>query len=612
MPGYLGKLLHVNLSTGRIDVIEPDPTVYEQFLGGYGLGARLLYSMQHSGAEPLGPENHLMFASSPLVGTPVPMASRYAVMGKSPLTGTWGDANAGGTFGPMLKFAGYDAILLHGIAERPVYLWLHNGRAELRDGQALWGMDTQQTIDRLRQVTHAKAEVACIGPAGEKSSLISCIIGPGGRAAGRSGLGAVMGSKRLKALVVYGNQPIPVAHPQQMCRLRQKYLYHLSGLWADSLREFGTSAITAEAIRYGAAPTKNWQGMPGSDFPGPETLSATALMQREIGKHGCYGCPIQCSGYVQVGTTQTRKPEHQTLSAFGPLCLNTNLEAIIQANNLCDRYGLDTISTGSTIAFAMECYEQGLLDATATDGVELTWGNARAMVTLTEKIALREGFGDVLADGVKVAAQRIGKGSEAFAVHIQGQEPAMHDPKFSPGYATSYKMDATPGRHTQGGAANVEGYPPEGIDLHPIGKHAYNGKGVVHKQMSSLVHVVNAAGLCLFGILCIKVQAIPEFLHAAMGTDYSLDDLYRLGERIANIRHAFNLREGVNSVHCKLPQRLLKGMSHQGTGWSPVNIDLDVQVEDYLHAMDWDRHTGKPSRRKLAELGLHDVVRDLW
>ncbi len=610
MPGYLGKLLKVNLSTAQIEAVEPDVSLYEQFLGGYGLGARLLYDVQRAGVEPLGPENHLMFASGPLVGTPALMAARYTIMGKSPLTETWGDANSGGTFGPMLKFAGYDAILLEGIAEHPVYLWVHNSRAELRDARALWGQNTRHTIGMLRHDTHPEAEVACIGPAGENMSLISCIIGTGGRAAGRSGLGAVMGSKHLKAVVVHGDQPVPLAVPQRVWQLRQKYLEQLSGPFAENLREFGTCAITEEAIQYGSAPIKNWKGIPGVDFPGAEKLGGEAVIRLEVEKNGCYGCPIQCGGYVQVGETKTRKPEHETLSAFGPLCANTDLEAIIRANELCDLYGLDTISTGSTIAFAMECYEKGVIDAADTEGLELGWGDPEAIVTLTKRIALRQGFGALLADGVKRAAKRIGKGSEDFAIHIRGQEPAMHDPKFSPGYATSYKMDATPGRHTQGGAANVEGYVPEGISLAPIPKHEYSGKGLIHKQMSSLVHVVNAAGFCLFGTVCIHVQAIPEFLNAVMGTEYSLNDIYLIGERIANIRHAFNLREGVNSVHFKIPKRLLQGTSRQGTGWSQVNVDLDVQVEEYLRAMDWDSHTGKPSQRKLEELGLEDVVHD--
>lgn len=612
MAGYTGRLLEVDLSTRETGAIVLPSSIYAQFLGGYGLGARLLYDVQEPGVDALSGSSRLMFATGPLVGTPTPMAARYTIMGKSPLTGTWGDANSGGNFGTFLKFASYDAILFAGSADAPVYLWIENGRAELRNAEHLWGQGTSATVKAIQRETHAQAEVVCIGPAGERQSLISCIIGTGGRAAGRSGLGAVMGSKNLKAVAIYGDQGVPVAQPQRMVELREHYLTLMSGPYAEGLREFGTCVITEEAIEYGSAPIKNWKGVAGVDFTQAQNLGGEAVAKLEIEKQGCFGCPIRCGGIVQVGKIRTRKPEHETLSAFGPLCLNSDLPSIVEANALCDDYGLDTISTGSAIAFAMECHENGVLSETQTRGLNLEWGNSETVVQLTKQIAHREGLGDLLADGVKRAASRIGQGAESLAVHVHGQEPAMHDPKFSPGYATSYQIDATPGRHTQGGAANLEGLAPEGISHPELRKHEYSGKGEAHRLMSSLVHVVNASGLCLFGIQCMDVQAIPQFLTAAMGIEWDMDMVHRAGERIATMRHAFNLREGVNSVDFRLPKRLLQGVSRRGRGWAEVNIDLDVQLRDYLRAMDWDAQTGKPSRARLTELGLDDLVEDMY
>jgi len=611
--GYMKKILLVNLSTGEFTVEEPEEQFYRQFLGGYGIGSRFIYSHQKPHVDPLGTDNILGFAVGPLTGTPALIASRYTVMGKSPLTGTWGDANAGGYFGPKLKFAGYDAIFFFGISERPVYLFIDNGKPELRDAAKVWGKDTRETEATLKAELGDDVPVTCIGPAGEKRSLIACIINDGGRAAGRSGLGAVMGSKKLKAIALQGNLSVPIADRKETLRLRKQYIEGMSGLLVDLFKDYGTCAIMKDAVDSGDAPVKNWGGDGKTDFPTAEKISDENVIRYQVRKYGCYGCPLRCGGRVKVEKgpykSEGRKPEFETLGAFGPLCLNDNIESIIKANEICDRYGLDTVSTGSAVAFAIECYDKGIITKEDTDGLELTWGNHEAIIKLTEKIAKREGFGEVLADGVKKAAERIGGGAEEYAIHVQGQELPMHHPKKTPGYATTYKIDSTPGRHTQGGTANVEGFPPEGMELPE--NDSYNGKGEIHKKMSNFIHAVNCAGLCLFGITCIDVNSIPEFIRSVVGWECTMDELIEIGERIANIRHAFNLREGLNPLEFKIPKRVIS-QSQQFADVVGGEIDVDVQVNDYLKAMEWDTETGKPSKQRLIQLGLVDIADDFW
>jgi len=576
-----------------------DEKTCRSFLGGYCLGARMLYARQKAGVDPLGPDSTLGFVTGPLTGTPAPTGARYVVVGRSPLTRTWGDANSGGEFGPYLKFAGYDAVFFTGISPTPVYLLIDSGKAQLKDARALWGKDTYETEARLQQEHGADSRVSCIGASGEKVSLISCVITAKGAAAGRSGLGAVMGSKRLKAIVAKGNRTPSVADPAAVDKLRREYLAKLNEKDAqgraaiESFHTYGTSGHSALSAQNGDTPVKNWGGVGVVDLPdvsGLERDKVIANLDRHV---GCWHCPIACEGSLKEGKGEyhyaagNRRPEYETLASFGALCLNSNAEAIAMANDICNRYGLDTISAGCTIAFAMECYENGLITRKDTDGIERTWGNHRAMVTMTEKMAKREGFGDVLADGVKVAAERIGKGADKFAVHIGGQELGMHDPKLMPpmvgnlaSAAARYQMDATPGRHSQG-------FGPTGFMGHALG----------------------AAGLCVFGRM---VPFFPQFLSAVTGWDCTEAELLRTGERIATLRHAFNLREGINPLKREVHPRIV-GKPAQTTGpLAMVTADIEAQVYWNLGAMDWDRITTKPSKTKLIALGLDDVARDLW
>ncbi len=610
--GYMGHILFIDLSWGTVRDEVPEEGQLHDFLGGYGLGARVIFERQKPGLHPLAPEANLGFVTGPLTGTPALFGSRFAVVGKSPLTGTWGDANSGGDFGPWLKFSGYDAVFLSGVSPEPVYLLLSDGRAELREAGHLWGKDTMEVQALIRSEVGKDARVACIGPSGEKLSLISGIINGQGRAAGRSGLGALMGSKRLKAVVARGQKRVPLADKDGLERARRKHLRQLSSL-AEIYKEFGTCGFTAQAIQSGDAPVKNWSGSV-TDFPNFSSIGGEATVGLQQKKLGCWRCPVACGGVMKVGSGIYRypegvhKPEYETLVAFGSLCLNDNLESIIMANDICNRYGLDTISTGATIAFAIECYEKGLLTKEDTGGLELRWGNHEAIVATVEKIARREGLGEILADGVKAAAERIGQGAEELAIHIQGQEVPMHDPKRYTSYAATY-LDTTPARHTQGSY----GYRPAGgLKFPPYDRKSFAGRGQAHKMGSDLVHVVNCAGMCLFGYTFLDFGALPEFLSLVTGWEFGLDELLKIGERVANLRQAFNIREGISLRNFKVPGRVT-GQPPLGSGpLAGRQVELGTLLRDYLLARDWDPETGKPSENKLQELGLEDVAQALW
>jgi aldehyde:ferredoxin oxidoreductase len=595
--GYMGKLLFVNLSTGDIREDTPGEDLYRNFIGGYGIGARILYRHQRGGVDPLGPENTLGLITGPLTGTPATFGCRYAVVAKSPLTGGWGDANCGGDFGPNLKFAGYDGVFLTGISQKPVYLIIDNGKAELEDASHLWGKLTFETDDEL-QAEHGKtAKVVSMGPAGEKLCLISCLINHRVDAAGRSGLGAVMGSKKLKAVVVKGDQEVPIADINAANRLRKEHIAEMRGSFLEEFHKYGTTSHTADSARSGDTPVKNWGGVGIIDLPDISGLEKEVTDAKVKIRTGCWRCPAACKARLKDGAGEynypagTHRPEYETQGAFGAMCLNNNSDAIAMAGYICDSYGLDTISAGTIIAFAMECYERGLITKADTDGIELAWGNHPAMIAMLKKMAQREGFGDILADGVRVAAARIGKGAQECAVHIGGQEPGMHDPKAEfPAFgdkptAARYQMDATPGRHTTS-----------------FGPTSFPWL------------VINTAGLCLHSDLVVANPGkyLVGFMSAVTGWDRSMDELLKAGERIANIRHVFNLREGINPLELKVHPRIIGQPPLEEGPLAGMSADIEAQIYRNLSALDWDRVTTKPSRKKLLELGLDDVAQELW
>ncbi len=596
--GYMGKFLWVDLNTGKIEVEIPDENLYRDFIGGYGIGSRILYNRMKAGAEPLGPENILGILTGPLTGTPTISGARYAAVAKSPVTGGWGDANSGGYFGPHLKFAGYDAVFFTGISEKPVYLLIDNGKAELKNADHLWGMNAYDTEETLEAEYSPMAKVICIGPAGEKLAYIACILTHKGDAAGRAGMGAVMGSKRLKAIVARGDMEVPVADIERANELRKE---HTEGLrstgFLERFHKYGTGGHGDMSAHSGDTPVKNWGGVGVIDTPDVSGLHRDKVIANLDKRTGCWHCPAACKGLLKEGKGLYKYPagnhrlEYETIGAFGANCANTNLESIEMASHLCNYYGMDTISTGTIIAFAMECYENGIIDKTDTDGIELTWGNHTALVAMIEKMGKREGFGDILVDGVKIAAGKIGKGAEQYAVHIGGQEVGMHDPRIAshqfagmPSPAM-YWLSPTPGRHTQSFG------PPSFIN-----------------------NLNNAMGVCIiiFDQPLPKGPVAPKMMAAVTGLDRSMEELLQAGERIGNMRHAFNLREGLNPLKHYIHGRIVGRPPLKEGPLADVSPDLEAEGWWYLGALDWDRVTAIPSKKKLLALGLNDIADELY
>jgi aldehyde:ferredoxin oxidoreductase len=607
--GFMGKILWVDLIENQITEESLDEKMCFDYIGGYGLGARILFNRMKAKVDPLGPENILGFLTGPLTGTQALGGSRYVTVGKSPLTGTWGDANSGGEFGPNLKFAGYDGIFFTGISNKPVYLFINDGNAELRDAANLWGKDTRETEDILKDELGKETFITCIGPAGEKMSLIASIINDKGRAAARSGLGAVMGSKKLKAVAVRGKQSVPVFDADLTNELRKKYLPQLGGP-VGMFREVGTPGLTEPSLKSGDTPVKNWGGAIDVDFKTAEKIYANAVTERRAKKYGCWHCPIACGGIMKEGTGEYKypagvhSPEYETIGMFGSSCLNDNIESIIKSNEICSIAGFDTISAAASIAYAIECYENGLITKKDTNGIEMTWGNHKSIVAMLEKMAKREGFGAVLADGSKKASEKIGKGSEKYAMQIGGQEYPAHNPKTSYTWAVSYRMDATPGRHTRDGGLN-----PQGVPMPQFDPNAWVGREEPTKIGINFAHIIDCAGLC--GFVCLTypdASVLVEFLNAVTGWNYTMEDLIKTGERITNIRHAFNLRECINPLNYRNPDRMIGKPPLTVGPTAGMTVDEAAIDKEYCLAMDWDVNTTRPSNKKLKELGLEDVA----
>ncbi len=612
--GVMGKILWVDLSTKEIREEPLDEKTARKYLGGYGLGARILFDRQKPGVDPLGPEATLGFVTGLLTGTDGLGGSRYVVVGKSPLTGGWGDANSGGDFGPYLKFSGYDAVFVTGISETPVYLHIDDGVAELRDATAIWGKDTFETEDILREEHGKKLQVACIGPAGEKVCLIASVMNNHGRAAARSGLGAVMGSKKLKAVAVQGAMEVPTASPPDALReMRKRHVGALSGHW-KMLHDAGTPGIYDMCCKIDDAPTKNWAGVADIDSPNYEDCRGANVVAKQKRRYGCWRCPITCGGIMREGTGEyayaegAHKPEYETMAMFGSNCCNDNLDSLILASDICNRQGVDTISAGASVAFTIECFENGILTKEDTGGLEMRWGDSKAIIALTEMLVRREGFGDVIADGVKVAVERIGKGSEQFAMHVGGQEIAAHDPRGGWGFATGYGADPTPGRHNQGG-----GQHPPGLDIPEVDRAQLEGRGLNHTISTNYMHAASGLGLCQFVIGSYPhADQLLEALRMIAGwEDITSEELLETGARITNVRQAFNIREGLTGPF-KYPDRL-RGVPPKTVGPRAGTTFTHAQVyNEYLDLMGWDRETAKPSKAKLLELGLDDIAQVLW
>lgn len=614
--GYTGKILGVDLSTGELRD-EPTPAgIARDFIGGYGMAARILYDAIPAGADPLGPENVLAILTGPLTVSDAPTGTRWTVACKSPLTGGWGDANGSGFFGAALKRAGYDAVFFTGVSDEPVYLLIDEGEASLHPAGDWWGLDTYELEDAAKNAYGKKAEAVCIGPAGERLSLISGVVHAKGRIAARSGVGAVMGSKRVKAVVARGSGEVPVADRERVKAVKRKYVKQINDGTgaADFYKTTGTPGYIAYGVKVADSPIRNWAEPPDA-FPEPEKVGHEAFFPLGREKRTCWRCPIGCWGEVPLGEDGVvHQPEYETGAAFGSNLLCDDVHTLLKSNDGCNRLGLDTISAGATIAFAIECYEAGLIGPDDTGGLALEWGNGEVILKMLDAIGYREGpLGKLLADGTKRAAQAVGGDAAEYAIEIGGQELPMHDPRHEPGLALIYQIDATPGRHTQ--ACQYTGPPGWEVSEKFPGfgqkREEQEGRGHFMKPFSDLNHAMNTSGLCLFGYASTTASFVPEFLSAVTGEDYTLERVLECGERIANIRHAFNLKHGYNPMDQRIPWRAYgkPPLEHGPTaGFTP---DLAGLRREYLADMDWSQDRAIPSAEKLRALGLADLIEDI-
>ena len=628
--GYNGKILRVDLTAGSWTVEEPDELFYRRYWGGQGFAGYHLLKEQAAGTDPLGPDNLLIFAAGVMTGSKLPAMPRYSVAARSPLTGLCGESEAGGFWGPELKLAGYDAVTLKGRAEHPVYLWIHDGQVEIRDARALWGMVTGRAQDAIREeVGEPRARVAGIGPAGENLVRYACILNENKHANGRNGLGAVMGSKNLKAIAVRGKGGPEAKDPEAVNALARWYAAQVPvNPTLKVLHDQGTPSLVSGLDAAGMFPTRNFRS---GTFEGAKSIDWDAY-QREIFVQGgsCYACSIRCKRIVKSeGEYQVDPayggPEYETLGAFGSACGIDNLRAIARANELCNRYGLDTISTGMSIAFAMECFENGLLSREECDGLDLTWGNAATMLALVEKIAHREGIGDLLAEGSARAARKIGRGAERFTIEVKGQELAMHEPRGKPGVGLGYAVADMGADHLL--IAHDPGFqlkesavfktlaplgvlePVDGLDLGPR-------KVRLFRPMEDIYAFWRAAGVCLFGYaprVSVPLEKFVEMARAVTGWDFGAHELLKAGERATNLIHSFNVREGARRDLDRLPERFFEPLPDgrlKGVALSKQQLEEAITL---LYQMKgWDPATGIPTRARLEELDIPwvaDVLR---
>ncbi|MBD3255103.1 MAG: aldehyde ferredoxin oxidoreductase [Candidatus Lokiarchaeota archaeon] len=609
--GYCGKVLWVDLSEGSFTEEELPEEIYKKYIGGYGLGTKLIYENMPANTDPLSPESVFGFFPALLCGTIAPLTGRYMLAGKSPLTGTWGDANCGGFFGPEIKKCGYDAILLKGKADKPTYISIIDGNKQLEDASEIWDLDCVETEEKLGE-KHGSVRIASIGQAGVNLSLISGIVNDKGRIAGRSGFGAIMGSKNLKAIVLKGNTKISVADSDTLKQLTQDYNKNIREAAAGSIqlwRDVGTPWLNNTAIMLGDAPIKNWSGGK-EDFP-PEkhnNILGTEIVKYRKKEFGCFACPVQCGDILTVpeaGLEETHKPEYETCAVFCHMTLSDDLETLFKINELCNRAGIDTISTGSSVAFAIECFENDILTKDDTDGLELTWGNSEAILELVKKIINREGIGDILADGTKYASERIGKGSEKFAMNVRGQDLAMHSPKYYKSLGMTYAFDPTPGRHTAACLDMMVGGPMvkpnglfEGFGLPRKYKRSGEDRYEAMKLVAGLWQATSSLGLCQFTYFFQKYPLI-EIVKAVTGWDTNMDEIVENGLRIQTLRQSFTLREGVSVIDNKLPERA-------------VGVDYLEDYKGYCEKIGWNPENGYPLKETLQNLDLDFVVEDLY
>ncbi len=616
MHGYNGKLLRVDLSKSSISVENISEDFCRTYLGGRGFISYFLLKEMSGGEDALGPKNKLIFATGAINGAPIAGSGRNSVGATSPLTDGYGDAEVGGYWGAELKHAGFDAIIIEGKSETPVYLWIQDGKAELKDARHLWGKTTGECQRLIQQELGDKlVRIAQIGPAGENLVRYASVINDLSHVAGRTGLGAVMGSKKLRAIAVRGRQKMELANAEAVSALAKWMRDNCSQIkFAVQLNEKGTAASIMGINTAGGLPTHNFRE---GFFSKAEKISAEALNEIVVDRGGCYACPIHCKPIVSVNEPYKIEPayggpEYETIASFGSNCCVDDIKAIAKANELCNIYGLDTISTGDNIAFAMECFEAGILTEKDCGGLKLNFGNAQAMVQLVELIATRKGIGAILAEGTARAAKVIGKGAEDFAMHVKGLELPLHEPRYKPGMGVGYAVSPTGADHSHnmhdamftsapflGRAAELDAL---GI-FEPLPLQELSpAKMRMLFYMSTYRHVNNSLVFCYF--VQFSPAQVAEIVRGVTGWNTTLWELMKVGERCNCLTRLFNLREGKGKSDDYLPERFFTPLISGPLAGSKINQrELKQALAAYYAMVGWDKN-GVPTAAKLQELGI--------
>jgi aldehyde:ferredoxin oxidoreductase len=615
--GYTGKILRINLGnrTSREERLSEE--IARDYIGGAGFGIKYLFDEVKPGADPLGPENILVFAPGPFTGAGVPCASRMAVTGKSPLTGAVGMSLSGGEFPTEIKLAGWDAIIVEGKADKPTYVVIRDKNVRFRDAAQCWGtltFDCQQIIKD--ELGDQNVRVCCIGPAGEHLCKISCLINER-RAVGRKGLGAIVGSKNLKAIAIRGTETVGIAS-EEKCKIGRTALlkaFKDSPVLYPEFSHVGTTMVTDLTGAMGILPAKNWSAT--GEFIPVEGIGEEALKSRKIGREHCHDCPVGCS-QMRVAQTGpytgilTEGPDFETVYAYGSCVGIDEVDPIIAADRLADELGLDTISSGVTIAFAMELFEKGILTLQDTDGIELRFGNDEALIALLRKIAFRDGLGDLLADGSLAASKKIGKGTEKCAMQVKGLELPGYDVRALKGHGLGFATAYTGADHCRSYAfQEIFGVPiPWEVDRFAIED---KGKLTIWNQ-DVRTSTLDCAPMCAFlldmAVPATACQNTATLMEAVTGLVLTPDEVMRVGERVNNLAKAFNVREGFTRADDTLPERLMTEPLEAGAskGHMISREDLDTMLDEYYALRGWDVETGTPTRAKLTDLGLAYVA----
>jgi aldehyde:ferredoxin oxidoreductase len=620
--GYNGKILRVDLKTNDIKIQEPPEKIYRGFLGGGALALYYLTKEMKPGIDPLGPENMLIFTTSVATGTQGMGFSRFTVAAKSPITGYFGEAEAGGWWGPELKFSGFDGIIIKGKSARPVYLWVHDGEAELRDASHLWGQMSRESQEMIRkELGDEKVRVALIGPGGEKLVRFACIVNELKHVNGRAGLGSVMGAKNLKAIAVRGDKSMSLNDPKAVREIVREVM-EVYKKNPTPLGNLGTACYVLPLNQKGLLPTRNF--ITGS-FDKAESISGEVMNDTILFKRGaCYRCPVSCKREVKVDAPFNVDPiyggpEYETIAALGSLCCIADLKALALGNQLCGAYTLDSISTGITIAFAMECFEKGIITTKDTGGIKLQFGDAESMLQMIELIGKREGFGNFLAEGVKVAAERLGKDAAKYAMHVKGLPVPMHEPRGKAGVALQYAISPTGADHCEAphdvvfeSETLLKPLMPLGI-IEPVSSLDLSLRKVrIIVYLQQLFNMFNSIGICNFTVHPMgpmSLNYLVNYVNAVTGWNSSLWELMKVGERHTNMARIFNLREGLTPKDDSLPDRFfqpLEGGALKGKKIDPQEFQLALKT--YYEMMGWNE-TGIPLRGKLEELSLEWLTR---